>query len=312
LIVFHLASFYQGGAPMTNKSIDQLNESEQTQPDNTLTDTTTPKRITVSKKIRFEIFKRDSFTCQYCGAKAPDVILECDHIEPVSQGGTNDILNLIASCFDCNRGKGKRRLSDDTVIGKQHQQLMELQERKEQIAMMFEWQKGLLAIDDEIAKQLVEFWEELVPDHIYIDSDLIFFRKLLKSFTLEEIIQAMSISKDQYLIYENNKATIESITNAVLKIGGICYVRRGGIKHDADQENTKSIYYIRGILRNRLSYLNEWRALTLLKTAADLGADMDDLEEQAKSVRNWTEWRSGIEEFIAAVSVGHSTEKENE
>ena len=31
------------------------------------------KRRAVSKKLRFEIFKRDSFTCQYCGRKAPDV-----------------------------------------------------------------------------------------------------------------------------------------------------------------------------------------------------------------------------------------------
>lgn len=28
------------------------------------------KRKSLSKKIRFEVFKRDSFTCQYCGRKA--------------------------------------------------------------------------------------------------------------------------------------------------------------------------------------------------------------------------------------------------
>ncbi len=53
------------------------------------------KRKAISKKVRFEVFKRDSFTCQYCGAKAPDVVLNCDHIEPVSKGGTNKLLNLI-------------------------------------------------------------------------------------------------------------------------------------------------------------------------------------------------------------------------
>lgn len=59
----------------------------------------------LSKKIRFEVFKRDQFTCQYCGKKAPDVILHVDHIQPVSKGGTNDLLNLITSCQDCNLGK---------------------------------------------------------------------------------------------------------------------------------------------------------------------------------------------------------------
>lgn len=38
------------------------------------------KRRTISKKKRFEVFKRDMFTCVYCGCKPPDVILEIDHV----------------------------------------------------------------------------------------------------------------------------------------------------------------------------------------------------------------------------------------
>lgn len=75
------------------------------------------------KKVRFEVFKRDSFTCQYCGRKAPDVLLVIDHIEPVSKGGTDDILNLISACKDCNAGKSDRKLLDTTVLDKQRQQL---------------------------------------------------------------------------------------------------------------------------------------------------------------------------------------------
>lgn len=60
-------------------------------------------RKPISKKIRFEVFKRDKFTCQYCGRSAPDVILEIDHLNPVINGGDNDILNLVTSCRDCNR-----------------------------------------------------------------------------------------------------------------------------------------------------------------------------------------------------------------
>ncbi|MCK4795228.1 MAG: HNH endonuclease [Desulfobacteraceae bacterium] len=51
----------------------------------------TTKRKAISKKLRFEVFKRDSFTCQYCGRKSPDVLLEIDHIKPVSKEGKNDI-----------------------------------------------------------------------------------------------------------------------------------------------------------------------------------------------------------------------------
>ena len=63
------------------------------------------KRKKLGKKIRFEVFKRDSFTCQYCGQSAPQVILEVDHIVPVSKGGDDELTNLITSCRDCNRGK---------------------------------------------------------------------------------------------------------------------------------------------------------------------------------------------------------------
>lgn len=62
-------------------------------------------------KIRFSIFNRDDFTCQYCGRKAPEVVLEVDHIIPKAEGGSDDIQNLITSCYECNRGKGKELLS---------------------------------------------------------------------------------------------------------------------------------------------------------------------------------------------------------
>ncbi len=96
------------------------------------------ERHPIPKSIRFEIFKRDKFTCQYCGKKAPDIILHVDHINPVSKGGTNDLLNLITSCVDCNLGKSNRTLSDTTIIDRKRTQMEELQERREQIEMMMD------------------------------------------------------------------------------------------------------------------------------------------------------------------------------
>lgn len=85
------------------------------------------KRQSLSKKARFEVFKRDAFTCQYCGNKPPSVILEVDHIKPVASGGCNDVDNLVTACFDCNRGKGARTLdlTPDTIELK-----MEIQKEK--------------------------------------------------------------------------------------------------------------------------------------------------------------------------------------
>lgn len=68
-------------------------------------------RKAVSKRARFEVFKRDRFTCQYCGNTPPAVVLECDHVISVADGGSNDRANLVTACFDCNRGKAGIPLS---------------------------------------------------------------------------------------------------------------------------------------------------------------------------------------------------------
>lgn len=92
------------------------------------------ERKAISKKTRFEVFKRDNFTCQYCGKMAPDVVLEVDHINPVKNGGGNEFINLVTSCFDCNRGKGKIRLSESDEVKKQHEQLKTLSKKKRAVA----------------------------------------------------------------------------------------------------------------------------------------------------------------------------------
>ena len=99
------------------------------------------ERKPISKKMRFEVFKRDNFTCQYCGRHAPDVVLECDHIKPVAEGGKNTFLNLITSCMECNRGKGKTVLSDSSAVDKQFERMAVLNEKREQMKMMLKWRE---------------------------------------------------------------------------------------------------------------------------------------------------------------------------
>ncbi len=60
----------------------------------------------VSQRLRFEIFKKHNFTCQYCGRHVPEITLELDHIIPRSLGGTDEYKNLTTTCRDCNQGKG--------------------------------------------------------------------------------------------------------------------------------------------------------------------------------------------------------------
>ncbi len=99
------------------------------------------KRKSLSKKLRFEVFKRDSFSCQYCGKMPPDITLEIDHVTPVSRGGENDINNLITACFDCNRGKSNIKLDTlPNTIQENHNIL------KEKELQFYEYEKLLRKI----------------------------------------------------------------------------------------------------------------------------------------------------------------------
>ena len=172
---------------------------------------TTPKRKKLSKKIRFEVFKRDNFTCQYCGRKAPDVVLEVDHITPVAKGGQNNIMNLITSCMECNRGKGKNVLSGNQTLEKERKQLEMLQERREQMKMMMQWQNELAAFEDE----QVDFIESILMDEGYVlyERGRADMKDAIDRFGFDVIVKAAKIAKVKY----------RDVNERVKKVGGIAY-----------------------------------------------------------------------------------------
>jgi hypothetical protein len=61
--------------------------------------------MALSKRLRFEILRRDNHACRYCGASAPDAELTVDHVVPVALGGSDEPSNLVAACKECNTGK---------------------------------------------------------------------------------------------------------------------------------------------------------------------------------------------------------------
>ena len=66
------------------------------------------KKVSIPPSLRWTVLARDNYTCHYCGRKPPDVILEVDHKLSEIAGGSTSEDNLVASCFECNRGKGSR------------------------------------------------------------------------------------------------------------------------------------------------------------------------------------------------------------
>lgn len=61
--------------------------------------------MALSKRLRYEVLRRDNHTCRYCGGVAPDVKLTVDHVLPTALGGSDLADNLVAACADCNAGK---------------------------------------------------------------------------------------------------------------------------------------------------------------------------------------------------------------
>ena len=68
------------------------------------------KRAHIPRQLRFRVLMRDNFTCQYCGAKAPEAVIELDHKLSIFNGGKDTEDNLVACCKTCNLGKSHSTL----------------------------------------------------------------------------------------------------------------------------------------------------------------------------------------------------------
>jgi HNH endonuclease len=113
----------------------------------------------VSVRTRFEVFKRDNFTCRYCGRTSPEVVLEVDHIVPVCEGGTSDVINLATACWECNHGKSGVPLSQTLTGEDPHDRAIMILERERQLreynAVLAESRERR----EEDAWELIRYWK---------------------------------------------------------------------------------------------------------------------------------------------------------
>jgi len=252
--------------------------------------TSKSKRKAVSKKARFEVFKRDKFSCQFCGKSAPDCILEIDHLKPISKGGDNNILNLITSCYECNRGKSGNEISDDSIIKKQLNQLELLEEKRQQLKLLSKWKEGLNNVDS----QYIKFYEKLFKDLSKLEYTLNEngrngILKLRKKFTDEEIIDAAETSFRQYFKFPKSaEEKSEQWNKALTYTGKILEVR----KRTKENPEMADLYYCRGILRNKAQYKEDWQILKYLKDLLADGYSMEDIKDAARSCYSWNSFKN--------------------
>ena len=162
------------------------------------------KRKPISKRLRFEVLKRDNFTCQYCSSKPPKVPLEVDHIHPISKGGKNEIDNLITACFDCNRGKSDVELTSipDTLIEKTERKRIALEQYKQYQKFVKAQQK---IINDEIM-QVELCFNRFYLGYSFTDRFNISVKRFISVLGVEQVIENME-SACIKVYYDHNQAT---------------------------------------------------------------------------------------------------------
>lgn len=90
--------------------------------------------MAVSKRLRYEILRRDNHACRYCGAAAPSVKLNVDHVIPTSLGGSDKPDNLVTACADCNGGKTSSMPNAMVVADVDQNTLRQATEKKRAVA----------------------------------------------------------------------------------------------------------------------------------------------------------------------------------
>lgn len=257
------------------------------------------KRRAVPKKLRFEVFKRDSFTCQYCGRKAPDVVLHIEHITPVSKGGKNTLMNLVTSCVECNLGKGARTLSDDSSVAKAQKQAELLQDRREQIEMIRDWHMSLVDQSSVEVEAVNSLYRALTNNekciaHWYKPE----VGKLIKKFGLDAVLQSLRDGSTSY----------GDPSKALDKLGGICACRSNPFYRKRG--------YIAAILKSKVGYWNDAKFMPLMKRGYEALGDyfLGEAEDFAKSFKgNWTVMIQMLEEIVTDmedVREGYDASKE--
>lgn len=252
-------------------------------------------RVPIGSKLRFEVFKRDKFTCQYCGAKAPDVLLQVDHIHPVAGGGGNDILNLITSCQSCNGGKGAVPLSDATALDRQRDVLADLEDRRQQIEMMVRWRDELQGLSEDavaaINNRIVAKSKYGLSENGKAD-----VRRWLKRFSVAELLHATDEAMDVYLRWQGDEPTSESWGTAFSKIPGVADIQR----QQLEKPYLRRLFYIQGIIRNR-SRARRYNCIEYLEHLVICGADLDDMELRAKKMRTLEDFEGPYDAWLGDI-----------
>lgn len=168
-------------------------------------------RKPISTRTRFEIFKRDKFTCQYCGAHPPGVLLHIDHVVAVATGGTNDASNLVTACQPCNLGKAAVPLGQVRPSIKEQAEAAKEMERQ-----LRGYQRALEAVKVRLnveVDRVEETFQIFFPDQEFSARFRISTRVFIEKLGVDKVVWAMEVAGGK----------MHGTHNAIKYFCGICW-----------------------------------------------------------------------------------------
>lgn len=153
--------------------------------------------MSIGKSLRFEVFARDGFACQYCGQRPPDVVLECDHIHPRSKGGIDDSINLTTACEGCNRGKSAKVLGEFAPRPDADLKYLKLAQEAAEIERYLDAKAKLDLVLDEACDNLTLLWKRFISDDVPGDSKILQWIKRYGPAEVDIAIMAAGRAKER-------------------------------------------------------------------------------------------------------------------
>lgn len=144
--------------------------------------------MSVGKRLRFEILKRDNFRCCYCGKTAGATELHVDHVIPRAKGGSDEPSNLVTTCVDCNAGKSDVHLHElDDRVGTPAE---EIRNRLAQAHALLDAQREVEDMRTVLVEELEREWDNVVGVNMPITVKRA-LKNLVDKNTIEEISKAI-------------------------------------------------------------------------------------------------------------------------
>jgi hypothetical protein len=142
--------------------------------------------MSVTKRTRFEVLRRDNHTCRYC--RATDAPLTVDHVTPVALGGSDSPDNLVAACRDCNAGKSSAA-PDATLVSNVAEDAVRWRIAMQQAAA---WSTASLEGDEKYTTQFTDIWWKYLPaDH---ESSLLAMKRA--GLPVADLLYAARVAQD--------------------------------------------------------------------------------------------------------------------